>query len=905
MLNPGAKLGHYEIVEAIGAGGMGEVFRAADTRLGREVALKVLPDLFARDPDRLARFQREAHLLASLNHPHIAAIHGLEEAAGVRFLVLELVEGETLAERLKRGAVPLEEALKTCRQIADALEAAHEKGIIHRDLKPGNVKLTPDATVKVLDFGLAKAFEGELPPAEVSKSPTLSAVATQAGILLGTAAYMSPEQAKGRPVDKRGDLWAFGCVLYELLTGKQVFEGETISETLASVLKTEPDWKALPADTPAAIARLLRRCLERDPRRRLQAIGEARILLDDFLAGKLEEAVAAPGPAAAPQPGWRRALPWAALLAVALGLALWRPWQPQPAPPAPVRLNVALATTDPLYTEVGPAIVLSPDGRRLAYVTRSGPNNRLYLREMDKLEATALSGTEGAFNPFFSPDGQWIGFFANGKMKKVSVTGGAPLTLCDAADGRGGSWGLDDSIIFSPNTDSPLFKVSAAGGAPAQLTQFDKKKDVVGEISHRWPQILPGGRAVLFTAAVRPSDYENAYLVAQSFETGERKLIYEHGYHGRYLPSGHLVFVHQGTLFAVPFDGKRLEMKGTPAPVLEGLLASTGNAGAQFSFSDTGMLVYLTGAQSSAVAGVWANRRGTTTPLLETPGDYYDPRFSPDGKHIALRIGGIATGDIWVYEIARGTATRLSFNPGLDILPLWSPDGQWVTYTSGARLGSIRIVRKRADGVGDEEVLYESKGRAGPMAWSPDGKLLVIIEESPQTSFDIKTLRLDADGPGKHKVEPFLATPFVEHWPDLSPDGRWLAYRSNESGRFEVYVRPFPGPGGKWQVSTEGGDFPRWSPKSNELFYLAPDGKSVMAVSYSAVGGAFRPEKPRLLFQADFADRSPFRPYDVAPDGQRFLILKRLEGKPTVQQPTLVLNWFEELRRQLAPARSR
>jgi serine/threonine-protein kinase len=599
----GKKISHYSVTAKLGEGGMGEVYRATDTKLGRDVALKVLPEAFASDAERMARFEREAQVLASLNHPNIASIYGLEEADGIRCLVLELVEGPTLAERIEKGPLPLEEALPLARQISEALEAAHERGVIHRDLKPANVKVTPEGTVKVLDFGLAKAFQGEETEEDVAKSPTMTAMATQAGIILGTAAYMSPEQAKGKPVDKRADIWAFGIVLFETLTGKQVFKGETVSETLAAVMMKDIGWGLLPADTPPPIHRLLRRCLDKDPKRRLRDIGEARVALEGYLADPSTSTVvlepgdiAATAATAASQPAWLRWLPWAAAGVLGFGLlfSLWGLWHAtRPIIRPAIRLPVEMTAEEQIAVGSGipggatTNFAVSADGTRIAYVLESGGSRQLYVRSLDQTEGTALSGTEGAYGPFFSPDGEWVAFFANNTLKKVSVSGGAPLTLCDARNAKGGSWGPDDTIVFAPHVTVGLSRVPAAGGPPEAITEKAQ-----GVRSHRWPQFLPGGRAVLFIVQPSGSSYDDSNIEVLNLEIGERKVIHQGGSYPRYLPSGHLVYAREGTLFGAPFDLDHLEMKGSPVPLLEGLMQGP-SGDAHYAFSDTGTLLYL------------------------------------------------------------------------------------------------------------------------------------------------------------------------------------------------------------------------------------------------------------------------------------------------------------------------
>ena len=628
----GKSIAHYRVTEMLGKGGMGEVYRATDTKLNRDVALKVLPEVFARDADRMARFKREAHVLASLNHPNVASIYGLEEADGVHCLVLELVEGPTLAERIQEGAVPLDESLNIAKQIADALEAAHEKGIIHRDLKPANVKVTPEGMVKVLDFGLAKALAEPASEAVTENSPTLSVAATHAGIILGTAAYMSPEQARGQEADKRADIWSFGVVLYEMLTGKRTFEGQTVSDTLAAVLRAEVDWEALPTGTPATIRKLLQRCLGKDRKRRLQAIGEARIAIEEYISDPAASSMLISAPALAPPPTWRRALTWAVagMLAIVAAVGLWAPWRTGS---PPMRLSIEVPPGESLVTNRGAAAVISPDGTRLAFAVGEGAQRKLHLRSLDQLQATEISGTGEVHSPFFSPDGEWVGFFGNGLLKKVSVRGGATVTLCVVQSAGGGSWSEDGTIIIAPTRTSGLSRVSSAGGTREDVTTLDKEKD---EVSHRWPQVLPGGKSVLFTVGLGGA-YGN--IEVQSLESGERKTVQQAGIYGRYLPTRHLAYVREGTLFAAPFDLGRLEVTGPPAPIVEDVQTSLPYWGAQFDFSQTGTLVYLTGeGAANAVSIFWMDQEGKTEPLLPTPRGYSYPSFSPDGKRLAVHI---------------------------------------------------------------------------------------------------------------------------------------------------------------------------------------------------------------------------------------------------------------------------
>src|SRR5438128_2116288 len=684
----GSRLGAYEIISLLGSGGMGEVYRARDTRLKREVAIKVLPDGFSQDAERLARFQREAEVLATLNHSNIAAVYGLETDGGITGIVLEFVDGETLAEIIARGPLGLSDALPIARQIADALETAHDKGVVHRDLKPANIKVTREGKVKVLDFGLAKMLEPERAASSLSMSPTLmSAYPTYAGVILGTAAYMSPEQARGKPVDRRADIWAFGCVVFEMLTGKQVFDsGETVSDAIASILKNEPDWTALPAGTPANIRILLRRCLQKDVQKRLPHIGVARLEMDEGPAEDTIESTALSGQRLATP---SRYLAW--IVTVACGLAvgaivvllIWRPWQ-RPAPAAPLRLSTELGADVSLANGGSTALALSPDGNTLALVSEKSGTRQLYIRRLGQLQATPLPGTEDATDAFFSPDGQWIAFFANLKLKKISVAGGGALTLSDANAVRGGTWGDDDKIVFAPNTfqDGSLQRVSSGGGTVESVT-----KPAQGN-AHRWPQMLPGAKAILYTASSRfTGSLDEANIVVQPLPIGAPKIVQRGGYYARYLPSGHLVYIHDGTLFAASFDLDRLEMTGQPVPAVEGVATiptapSVGRS--QFAVSNTGTLVYLQ-RQGAGIEGVpieWLRRDGKTTPLRPTPSNWSDPQFAPDGRKLAMDINDGQQNDIWTYEWERDTLTRLTFDPSNDAKPVWTPDGRRIVFES-------------------------------------------------------------------------------------------------------------------------------------------------------------------------------------------------------------------------------
>src|SRR5262245_53309889 len=900
------RLGPYEILSALGSGGMGEVYRARDSKLGRDVAIKILPEQFVADGERVARFEREAQLLAALNHPHIGTIYGLEQADATRFLVLELVDGETLATRIARGPMPFAEARGLARQITDALEAAHDKGIIHRDLKPANIMLTADGAVKVLDFGLAKHD----PPVAsgqsggLSHSPTLTA-ATQAGVILGTAAYMSPEQAKGRAADKRSDVWAFGCVFYELLTATGAFSADDLSETLACVITREPDWTRLPNDVPAGVRALLKRCLDKDRRTRIADISTVRYVMDDATD------VTQPG-GALPPVGAGRPVTLAvagAAIAVAAALATWVMVRPRAAALQPVmRLSVELGA-DMAVAPLGANIQISPDGRTLAFVgQKSGGLPQLYVRHLDQLDATLLPGTEDASNPFFSPDGQWIAFFAARKLKKIATTGGAAVTLCDAPAGRGGAWAEDGTIVFLPINGSgvSLVRVSSAGGKPEPLLSLGE-----GEVTQRWPQMLPSGKGVLYTASNVASGFGNANIVAQALPSGARKVVLRRGLYGRYLPSGHLVYVQDGTLFAAPFDLDRLETSGPSVPVLEGVAsnASGGSAGAaQMSVSNNGTLAYLAGTSitRSGLPLSWLDRAGKVSTLRATPAVWTNPAFSPDGHRLALEIMD-STSNLWVFDLARETLERLTFDASDSASPKWTPDGRRIVFAATrADSPGFNLFWRPADGTGEVQRLTESKNLQFPVSWHPSGKFLAFTETRPGTSEDLMILPMEGNETSGWKPGTpfaFLATSAAEMEPTFSPDGRWIAYSSQEAGRMDVYVRPFPGPGGKWLISSDAGMYPMWSRTRNELFFVSGD-QHIMVVPYAVDGDSFRAGKPQPWSNVRFASRPRQRSVDVHPDGDRFAIAAAASGAPARQDKVvLILNFFDELTRAGAGAR--
>lgn len=885
----GEKLGHYRILEQIGAGGMGVVYRVRDTRLERDAALKVLPDAFARDADRMARFQREARLLASLNHPNIAAIYGLEESGDVRAIAMELVEGQTLEQRLRNGPLGLDEALPVAGHIAEALEAAHEKGVIHRDLKPANVKVTPEGKVKVLDFGLAKALVADAGSSDLAASPTISEMASRTGIILGTAAYMSPEQARGKPLDRRTDIWSFGCLFYEMLTGRMAFGADTVSDTIARILTQDPDWLALPEATPPCVRRLLHRCLQKDPQRRLHDIADARLDIEEVTVAPASGISATAIPAAVAESSWwRHRMLWTGVLAGAVlaGLVVWKLKSgPVPVPGPVMRFAATLPQTQQLAGTDFPSVALSPTGTHLAYIaSRGGGTSRMFLRSMNSSQAEPVPGSEQALSPFFSPDGQWVGFFMAGKLMKVSVNGGTPITLCPAPTGFGAVWGADDTIIFAPSAGAGLRRVSAAGGTPSQVTQLDKNN---GEFSHRWPDLLPDGKTVLFTIGTLGS-WDDAQIVAQGLDTGKRYPLIVGGTFPHYVSTGHLIYMHLGKLMAVPFDASQRKVTGTAVELLPNVWESTDGA-AQLSASPLGHLVYVPGGvPANQHTLVWVDRHGgAPEPLAAPPGAYADPRLAPDGRRLAVTISQ-SSDNIWIYDISGLNFTQLTFEGG-NSKPVWTPDGTRITFTSN-RDGPLNLFWEKTDTGGTAERLTTSEQMQVPYSWSDQGGGLVFVMNSLQTGRDIWMLASNGD------VRPVVQGPFNEEGPALSHDGRWLAYVSDESGHNEVYVTSFPKAQGKWKVSTDGGTEPLWSRDGTEIFYRV--GNGMMAVRV-ATTPAFRTSPPQLLFAGEYDQGENSRPaYDINADGSRFLMLKTAGTDSAPTGFEFVLHWFAEIKRR-------
>ena len=872
-LSAGTRLGPYEIRSPLGAGGMGEVYRAHDTRLNREVAVKVLPAAVAADPDRMARFGREAQLLASLNHSNIGSVYGLEETHGGRALVMELVEGPTLADRIARGPLAIPEAVGVAMQIADALEAAHDRGIIHRDLKPANIKVRDDGTVKVLDFGLAKALDRSASSADAMDSPTLTSHGTEAGIILGTAAYMSPEQARGKATDKRSDIWAFGCVLFEMLTGHRAFDGETNSDSMAAVLGRDPDWTLLPAATPWTLRRLLRRCLARDPKRRLHDIADARLDLADLT---LEEAHT---PAAAKTSPRGERLVWASALIVVGLLATWlatRAFRPQP---AATELRVDIATPP---TTDRTSVAISPDARKVVFVATAGGAPQLWLRRLDTGPAEPLSGTTAARTPFWSADNRSIGFFADGKLKRLDIDSGAVTVLADAPIGQGGAWNAADVILFSPAPATPLFQIAAAGGQPAPATTVARPK----QVGHGFPQFLPDGRH--FILHVLGSPEVRGVYVGEMGQTEIKRLI-EADTAAVYASSGHLLVVRNGKLLAQPFDTRQYALAGDPIEVAAGVAVQ--QQVAALSASAAGPIVYRLGAAGQRLEWFDATGKDLGNVGSRDIDILSGPSLSPDGRRFAifLRQGGNA--DVWLLDPERGGLTRFTDNPADDIFPVWSPDGTRIAFSS-TRAAGLDLYVKPVKG-GEEQLLYQSDKVKAASDWSPDGRFVLYTVADPSSDSDIWAIPVE----GARKPFPVVQTKSSDRSGQFSPDGQWVAYESNDSGRYEIYLQPFSAGGnsdGKVPVTTAGGAQARWRPDGKALFYIAIDGRLMeVPLRFGANGRSVEPGSPvpRFMSRTPGGAVQPFPRHQFVPypDGRFAMVV---EARDPITAPlTLLLNW--------------
>jgi Tol biopolymer transport system component len=907
MLSPGTRIGPYEVVAPIGAGGMGEVYRAHDAKLGRDVAVKILPDAFARDPERLGRFEREARTLATLNHPHIAQIYGFEESGGLHALVMELVEGPTLAEKLRQAGagrvlsdprqlpgpkghgLQLDEATSIARQIADALEAAHEHGIIHRDLKPANIKVRDDGTVKVLDFGLAKAIDPVGSSSAVAmNSPTLTAHATQMGVILGTAAYMAPEQARGRAADRRADIWAFGVVLYEMLTGTRAFEGEEISDTLASVLKQDPDWSALPPDVPSSLRRLLRRCLEKDPRKRLASIADARLDLDERDDARIER------PAAGMRVPSRT--PWIAATIVAAlvtGVATWlvSSARRSAAPTLVTRFSILPALATALLPD-STTVAISPDGRMAVFVTgtstgAAADSSGLWLRPVGSLNAQRLAGTEGAVLPFWSPDGRQVAFFTNDhKLKKIAVEGGHVEEICDAPDGRGGTWNRDGIIVFAPANGGPLMRVPATGGTPRPVTTLDGGR---GESGHRFPLFLPDGDHFLY--AVVPARAGNFDIFVGSLSGSNRDLLLSAQSTPVFSEPGYLLFVRKGGLVVQRFDANRRTLSGEPVslPDVPGAIGDQYMAGPAVSASAGGTLAYLSDLPAHTSLA-WFDQAGLRTSSVAVPaGRYIGVSLAADGRHaVLIRWTSPTTNDLWIADLDRGGASRLTDASGAIQGAIWSPDGERVAFSNNPD-GPRDIYIKSTGGANAEEPLYRSKALAkDPQSWSGDGQFLVYQELSPATNWDLRVLPLSGDRTPK----PYVQTPFNDTAGVISPDGRWMAYLSDETGRNEVYVQSFPTPGRKYRVTTDGAGRAWWRNDGRQLLIVSLDRTQILVADVRA-GSEFATDAARTVGRLPKGVTA----IDATPDVKRLLALVD-EGSDTSRSVTVVQNWTAALDRR-------
>jgi len=884
-MEPGACLGPYEILSPLGAGGMGEVYRARDTRLGRTVAVKVLPSHLCASHEARQRFEREARAVSSLNHPHICTLHDVGRHEGVDFLVMECLEGETLSSRLERGPLPADELLRYAIQIADALDKAHRQSLIHRDLKPGNIMLTK-AGAKLLDFGLAKSTGAAPAALELTVSPTVGSPLTAEGSIVGTFQYMAPEQLEGQEADARSDLFAFGAVLYEMASGRRAFQGKSQASVIAAILHLDPpSLTSLQPLSPPALERVVGRCLAKDPDERWQTARDLVFELQWIAqAGSRPEA---PTPASMLERTRERFL-WlfvVALLGTAFGLAWHQAVSVEERAirafvPAPDRTTIRSTGLG-----AGPVMV-SPDGRRLVFSARKENGiDLLWVRPLDAVVATALAGTEGASFPFWSPDGRSIGFFADGKLKRIDVAGGPALSLCDADNGRGGTWSPGGVILFGPDPSSGLFRVPEAGGAPVEVTKLDRAGH---EETHRWPQFLPGGKNFIYFSRITVGDEANA-VMAGSLDGGDPRVVFR-GISNALYASGHLLFVREATLMAQPFDPDDLTFAGDAFPIAEQVQLDASFSRGVFSASENGVLVYQTGIPQTGSQLIWFDRSGKQTGLLGDKAVYADFSISPDLERVVVNVSDPRVGppDLWIYEVARNLRTRFSFDAGPDNCPVWSPDGSRVVFSS-LRKGSFDLYIKSYAGSADEEPLLQTEHHQCTQGWSSDGRYVAYQNRGvPGTGLDIWVLALSGDS----KPIPFLRTEFSEFDPQFSPDGRWIAYVSDESERDEVYVAPFPGPGRKWQISTAGGTRPRWRQDGREIYYLAEDNR-IIAVEVGQQGSTFEVGSASPLFE--IRPRRPGTIYRASPDGQRFLVNTAVDEEHS-SPLTLVVNWTADLK---------
>lgn len=901
LISPNTKFAHYSIISKIGAGGMGEVYRARDTRLDREVAIKILPTNFALDPDRLKRFEQEARATSALNHPNILTVYDIGSHEGSPYIVAELLHGQELRDQLKEGVPTERKVIDYAQQIAQGLAAAHEKGIIHRDLKPENLFVTADARVKILDFGLAKLRpqRSDVVSSEIATAKQI----TDPGTVMGTVGYMSPEQVRGNETDQRSDIFSFGLILYEMLSGKRAFHRETMAETMTAILKEEPpELSESNAKINPQLERIVRRCLEKQPARRFQTASDLGFALEASSGITVSSGSQGSHLSAAPMAPLhflsRERLIWGAvgllLGALLVGFAFWlltARLTSGRTSRAVSRMTINLPDGEPLaLAKFGPlgigrtSMALSPDGAQLVYVVDHHGKSQLYLRALDQFDARAISGTEGAYSPFFSPDGRSLGFFSGNKLKKVSLQGGEPVTLCEARIPHGASWGPDDTIVFADSEGVNVSRVSASGGKPETVSRGKDRSDRAF-----YPEFLPGGKAVLISIkGFHNPDY--GVIALLSLPTGERRVLLEGGTNPRYAASGHIVFARSGAIMAVPFDLARLEVTGSPVTLIEGVRIEEWGA-AQFALSPEGMLVYASGGPAWIGNLTWVDQQGNSKPLA-APAQAYGPlTLSPDGQRVALTVVG-ATSDVYIYDLTRNTFNRLT-TEGWNYRPVWTPDGKRIIFQRSSGPNQSQIVSQLADGSGAEEVLTTSESARWPSTLSSDGKVLAFQQNDPETGMDLNILPFEGD----RQPYSWLKTKFNEWGAAISRDGKWIAYTSDESGQYEVYVRPFSGSGGKRQISTAGGEEVTWSPDGRTLFYR--EGQKWMSVAVQTQPD-FSAETPKFMFEGPYLN-VPGVSYDVAPDGQRFMMLEESLKQPPTTHLNVVLNWFEELKQRVPP----